>query len=94
MGSLVSTNLNQSKQLKQSKQSKNIKNPMIDKDEAFIGKNQHSAREAIYAAYPNHEVRFISMDPGEFYTPLNRCPNRINVIYNSETLLITEVRHE
>ena len=65
-----------------------------NKDSIFIGKNQHSAREAMYAAYPNHEVRFISMDPGELYVPLNRFPDRINVIYNSETLLITEVRHE
>jgi hypothetical protein len=65
-----------------------------NKDSIFIGRNQHSVRDAMYAAYPNHEVRFISMDPGEPYIPFNRFPDRINVIYNSETLLITEVRHE
>ena len=84
MGSLVS------KQSKQSNQSKLPEN----KDSVFIGRNQHSVRDAMYAAYPNHEIRFISMDPGEPYIPLNRFPDRINVIYNSETLLITEVRHE
>jgi hypothetical protein len=86
MGSLVS---------KQSKPKQSKMEVVEDnKDAPFIGKNQHSARDAIYAAYPNHEVRFISMDPGEPYIPLNRDPYRINVIYNSETLLITEVRHE
>ena len=85
MGSLVS---------KQSKQSKPKPSPQENKDAPFIGQYHHSVRNAIYAAYPTHEVRFISMDPGEPYIPVNRSLNRINVIYNSETLLITEMRHE
>ena len=86
MGSTVS------KQQKQSK--KTASSTIEDKDAVFLGKNQHIAREALYAAYPTQEVRFISMDPGEPYIPVNRFPDRITVIYNSETLLITEVRHE